>query len=186
MEDGKTIEKTQVDEASEFFLKNYRYVRRIAFLNAPFRDLADDIVNDTFIEFTKTRELDAEKNSLALLGNITRNIALRYWHEYIKRRSSPKARLAEWVREQTLRAAQQEPNDTLEEEISTMMDCLSKLKEEHQQILFLHYFKGLPFAEVATIVHKQLAAVLKIASRLRSKLRQCVETTLGYARKEQP
>jgi len=66
------------------------------------------------------------------------------------------------------------------EEEAALRYCLQKLPEKSQTLIALRYDQGLKLHEIATRVKGKLDAVHKALSRLRVRLRMCIEEQLAH------
>src|SRR5919112_639611 len=66
--------------AAQAFLAHHGYVKGLALRHAPLPGVADDIVQQVFVEFlSKTASWDLSTDIRPLLATMTRNISLRLW-----------------------------------------------------------------------------------------------------------
>jgi RNA polymerase sigma-70 factor, ECF subfamily len=71
--------------------------------------------------------------------------------------------------------------DRLDERQRRLADCLDKLLPEHKQILELRYGEGLAIEPLSLRVHRTVAAVYRVLSRIRAHLHACVGANQGEA-----
>lgn len=185
MTESKPPDEKRHSQASQLFLKHYNYVRYVAFQVAPFRDLIDDIVNDTFIRFvSKAESWTYPEDIKPLLYRIAQNIAREYWRSYLKELPTEMAQLEELAAEVLQEQNESDQNWNLEVEMDQMMKCIAKLPLDQRLLIEMHYFHKISFVELASRDNKRVNTIQKMASRTRVLLRKCLEKALGLCRRK--
>ncbi len=163
--------------AAQLFLAHHDFVKGLALRHAPWPGLMDDIVQQVFLEFLGNQEKwDLESDVRPLLATITRNIALRLWRERTRQQPDVVQKLAEHIRQL---ADQRDTPPRFEEETGALRSCLDKLPEKSRELVQLYYYDDVGTPDIAERVAMNADTVRRAMSRLRTKLRECIQTTLG-------
>jgi RNA polymerase sigma-70 factor (ECF subfamily) len=77
--------------------------------------------------------------------------------------------------------AQQFPNDTerVAEQSTLLSTCISKLKDDHKELIQMRYTRELSIEETATQSDKTIDACYRALSRIRISLRKCVQQSIS-------
>lgn len=167
--------------AARAFLSHHAFVKGLALRHAPWPGLAEDILQQVFVEFLdKAAQWDLKKDARPLLATMTRQVALRHWRE--KTRLLPEAmrRLADHVRR--LAEERDEP-PRYEEDLTILRGCIEKLPDRSRSLLDLYYHAEVPTPEIASQMGMKADTVCRALCRLRTQLRECIDRTLqgGHA-----
>lgn len=165
------------EELSRWFLSHHGLVLTIAFSCAPHPDLANDISQETFLEFLgeATLEMD-ELQRTNLLRRITKRIARRHWYE--RHRGGPEVieRIGQALARMTARV--DENRTSYEHELYALRTCLSKLPDKSRRLVEQYYFMENTAAAIAEKLQVTPQAVFQAVYRIREKLRACIHQTL--------
>jgi RNA polymerase sigma-70 factor (ECF subfamily) len=77
--------------------------------------------------------------------------------------------------------AQQFPTDTdrVAEQSTLLSTCISKLKDDHKELIQMRYTRELSIEETATQSDKTIDACYRALSRIRISLRKCVQQSIS-------
>ena len=133
------------------------------------RSLADDIVQDCYMKMLESIGSYAEKNFLAYLVTIARNLAL---NEYRRRRrvvytDADLDAIAPFSYESGLEV--RADNEAI------VRKALSVLDEDEKSIFLLHNVSDLPHREIALVLGKPLGTVTWLYSRAIRKIRSAIK-----------
>lgn len=129
-------------------------------------DVARDLVQHTFLRLHAARNDFRDGARLRpWLLTIAMNLVREHWRT---RKRRPSTELDE------SRHAADEPRDEREEarRAAKVREALAELPDGHREVVELHFFQGLPYAEVAAIVGGSEGAVRVRAHRAYKKLAQ--------------
>ncbi len=138
---------------------------------------AKDVAQESFLTALKNlNKFDPTRDFGLWVRGIVRNMARREW----QRLSRNKAKMEDLTSHIELLAEEARHEDEAQaEHIAALKHCIGKLPEKSSRLLQLIYELGCSHAEVAKQVHSSLSAVKQAISRVRHKLRECVENELG-------
>ncbi len=172
--------KQQNQEAERIiFEQYYKRVYYVAYYVIKDQDLAEDIVQETFMKAFKNLHTvhDVEK-----LGAWLSTIATRTAIDHLRR-------LKRWKDFTTSDAYMDtEPDSTQPDRISTVETCLEeahlkellleeidKLKPNHKEVLILYYHHDLTYEEIAKQLNLKIATVKTRMFRAKKKLKESIE-----------
>lgn len=162
--------------AAQLFLAHHDFVKSVALKYAPWPGLMDDITQQVFLEFLrKESQWDLEKDVRPLLATMTRHIALRLWRDRTRELPEVVQKLADHIRQL---AEERESLPRYEEEISVLRTCLQKLPEKSRELIQLYYYNGIGTPEIAHQLAMKADTVCRALSRVRDKLRDCIQRSL--------
>lgn len=162
-------------QATKIFLENRRFLKGLAAYYAPLPDIADDIIQDVFLEFVTKAErwnMDDPVKVKNLLGILTRQAAKRNWQKRRAVLSDILAKIADHVR-QCAETNDQPPD--FEREALVLKQCIAKLSEKGRTMIRLYYFEDNSVEEVAGKMRMKADTVSRNLSRLRVRLRQIIK-----------
>ena len=163
--------------AAQVFLKHHDFVKGIALRFAPWPGLVDDISQQVFLEFLRDdSKWDLEKDVRPLLATMTRNIALRLWRERTRQQSEVVQKLANHIRQL---AEQRDAPPRYQEESAALRLCLQKLPDKSRELVQLYYYDGATTTHIAEVIDMKVDTVRRAMSRLRDKLRECIQRTMN-------
>jgi RNA polymerase sigma-70 factor (ECF subfamily) len=145
-------------------------------------DVVDDLAQEAFLTaYQSLRTYRGEAPlSLWLIG-VARHHVLRHLRDEARRRAREGRGLAA-----TLAAVQAERVEAdageaqrFEWELSALEDCVKSLPEESLRIVEEHYLKGRPLVVLAGELGKNEGALRMALLRIRSALRQCIQSKLA-------
>lgn len=129
---------------------------------------ADDLMQDTFVQFASTKR-DNLQSPIAFLRGIARNLLLA-----ARRRQQRDVPNAHWLHAvEELAAA--EPQAFEDARIDALRACIERLQGRARQAIELHHVEGLSRQQTAAQLGIGDEGVKSLLSRTREVLRQCVE-----------
>lgn len=165
------------EQAAILLLKHHGFVYRQARRFVPVPDLAEDVVQQVFVEFLKNPDQwDIQSDLRPLLTVITRRTAQRIWRERAKMLPDSLRQIAEFIRSEL--SDSPEDREQKEERVHALWSCLSKMAEPARQLITHYYFDGISTEQLAEQMQKKTDTVSKSIYRLREKLRDCIERTV--------
>ena len=166
---------THETQAAQVFLAHHDFVRGVALKYAPWPGLMEDIAQQVFLEFmVKESQWDLSTDARPLLATMTRHIAMRQWRERTRQQPEVVQKLADHIR---LLAEEREAPPRYEEEISVLRACLQKLPEKSRELVELYYYNDIGTPQIADQIRMKADTVCRALSRVREKLRECIERT---------
>jgi len=164
---------SQDTRAAQIFLSHHDFVKGVALKYAPWPGLMEDISQQVFLEFmAKEDRWDLERDLRPLLATMTRHVAMRLWRDRTRERPEVVQKLADHIR---LLAEQQDMPPRYEEEISLLRTCLAKLPDKSRELVQRYYYSDLSTPEIATLLDMKADTVCRALSRVREKLRECIQ-----------
>ncbi len=164
---------TQDTRAAQLFLTHHDFVKGIALKYAPWPGLVEDISQQVFLEFMgKEDRWDLEKDLRPLLATMTRHVALRLWRDRTRERPEVVQKLADHIR---LLAEEHDTPPRYEEEIQRLRTCLAKLPEKSRDLIQLYYYRDISTPVIANQLEMKADTVCRALSRVRDKLRECLQ-----------
>jgi RNA polymerase sigma-70 factor (ECF subfamily) len=106
---------------------------------------------------------------------MTRLVAMRLWRERTRQQPEVVQKLAEHIRQL---AEEREAPPRYEEEISVLRSCLQKLPEKSRELVELYYYNEVATPVIAEQVNMKTDTVCRALSRVREKLRECIERSI--------
>lgn len=169
-------------QALKILLRHHGYVFRQARRFAILPDLAEDVVQEVFVELLRTPERwKVEKDLRPLLLVLTRRTAQKIWKAQAKHLPEGIRELAERLRLDFAKT----DGEQLEtpDRVDALRCCISKLSEQGRKLIADYYFDEVPLDTLSKQLEKKTNVVAQALYRLREKLRLCVETTLKQERR---
>ena len=167
---------THETRAAGLFLTHHDFVKGVALKYAPWPGLMEDIAQQVFLEFmAKEEQWDLEKDLRPLLATMTRHVAMRLWRDRTKSRPEVVQKLADHIR---LLAEESELPPRYEEEVSLLRGCLQKLPEKSRELIQLYYYSDIGTPQIAEQLDMKADTVCRALSRVREKLRECIQRQL--------
>jgi RNA polymerase sigma factor (sigma-70 family) len=159
--------------AAQIFLSHHDFVKGVALKYAPWPGLMEDITQQVFLEFiSKEERWDLERDLRPLLATMTRHVAMRQWRERTREKPEVVQKLAEHIRQL---AEEQDAAPRYETEISVLRECLQKLPEKSRELVQLYYYHDVGTPEIAGQMEMKADTVCRALSRVRDKLRECIQ-----------
>lgn len=167
---------TQETHAAQVFLTHHDFVKGVALKYAPWPGLMDDITQQVFLEFmAKETRWDLSKDARPLLATMTRHVAMRLWRERTREQPDVVQKLADHIR---LLAEERDSPPRYEEEIGVLRTCLQKLPDKSRELIHLYYYNEVGTPEIAGQLDMKADTVCRALSRVREKLRECIQRSL--------
>lgn len=168
---------SDVAKAAQMFLAHAGFVRGLALRHAPYPGLADDVVQQTLVEFlARASERNLEDDIRPLLAVMTRTIALRLWRERTREMPDVLRRLAEHV--QRL-AEERDQAPAYDEELAALRRCLDRLPDKSRALIDQYYFGNQSVADIGEQLGTRTDTVCRAISRVREKLRDCINHAIN-------
>ncbi len=140
---------------------------------APYPGLADDIVQQVFLEFiAKQDQWKLGDDPRPLLAVMTRNVAKRLWQEKTRKMPEILRKIAERV--QSL-AEQRTDSSSYDDELFALQFCLDRLSERERALLEKRYYQKHPSQKIADEMGLRVNTLNRAICRIREKLRLCIE-----------
>ena len=159
--------------AAKTFLAHHDFVKGVALKYAPWPGLMEDIAQQVFLEFIgKEQRWDLERDLRPLLATMTRHVAMRLWRERTRERPEVVQKLAEHIRQL---AEERDEEPRYETEVGILRDCLQKLPEKSRVLVQLYYYHDVGTPEIAGQLAMKADTVCRALSRVREKLRECIQ-----------
>lgn len=159
---------------ARLLLEYHGFVSRQARRFVAFADLAEDVVQQVFVELLRRPDhWDASVDLRPVLTVVTRRTAQAVWKERTRLLPDSLHRIAEYVQAELSRD-EYEPDDRIE----ALRDCLSKLPAGGRELIEHYYFDGVSTETLAERLQKKPNTVAKAIFRLRERLRICIERAI--------
>lgn len=163
--------------AAQVFLAHHDFVKGVALKYAPWPGLMEDITQQVFLEFMKKEsQWDLSSDARPLLATMTRHIAMRQWRERTRQQPDVVQKLADHIR---LLAEEREAPPRYEEEIGVLRACLQKLPEKSRELVELYYYDDIGTPQIAEQINMKTDTVCRALSRVRDKLRECIQQSMN-------
>ena len=107
---------------------------------------------------------------------MTRHIAMRQWRERTRQQPDVVQKLADHIR---LLAEEREAPPRYEEEIGVLRACLQKLPEKSRELVELYYYDDIGTPQIAEQINMKTDTVCRALSRVREKLRECIQQSMN-------
>jgi len=167
---------THEKQAAQIFLAHHDFVKGVALKYAPWPGLMEDITQQVFLEFLrKESQWDLDKDVRPLLATMTRHIAMRLWRDRTREQPDVVQKLADHIR---LLAEERDLPPRYEEEIRELRECLNKLPEKSRELVHLYYYNDISTPEIADQLAMKADTVCRALSRVREKLRECIQRSI--------
>ena len=161
--------------AAALLVKYHRFVFRQARRAMPFPDLAEDVAQQTFVDFlAKADQWDLDRDLRPLLMTMVQRCARSVWRDRAKLLPESLQQIGEYVQKELSEIPMEADDDRL----SALRRCMQKLPEGGRQLISRYYFDGVATKQIAEELSKKADAVGKAIYRLREKLRLCIEQTM--------
>ncbi len=169
---------SQIDaQAAQIFLTHHDFVKGVALKYAPWPGLMEDIAQQVFLEFmAKEEKWDLSQDARPLLATITRHVAMRLWRERTRRQPEVVQKLADHIRQL---AEERESPPRYEDEIRVLRSCLQKLPDKSRELVDLYYYNDIGTPQIAEQINMKADTVCRALSRVREKLRECIEQNMN-------
>ncbi len=162
--------------AAQIFLSHHDFVKGVALKYAPWPGLMEDISQQVFLEFIgKEERWDLDRDLRPLLATMTRHVAMRLWRERTREKPEVVQKLAEHIRQL---AEEQDAPPRYEAEIGILRECLQKLPEKSRELVQLYYYHDVATPEIAGQMEMKADTVCRALSRVREKLRECIQNQI--------
>ena len=162
------------ETVSSILVKYHRFVYWLAYRSIPFPELAEDVAQQTFVDFLDNADKwDLQKNPRSLLMAMVQRRARSAWRERAKLLPDALQKIGTYVQQELSN------DDTeVEDHLASLRYCMQKLPEGGRRLITRYYFDDLSTKQIAQELHKNADAVGRAIYRVREKLRLCIEQTL--------
>ncbi len=168
---------THETQAAQLFLAHHDFVKGVALKYAPWPGLMEDITQQVFLEFLrKEQQWDLDKDVRPLLATMTRHVAMRLWRDRTREQPEIVQKLAEHIRQL---AEERDLPPRYEEEIGVLRTCLQKLPEKSRDLIQLYYYNEIGTPQIANKLDMKADTVCRALSRVRDKLRECIQRSIN-------
>ncbi|WP_431026829.1 RNA polymerase sigma factor [Lysinibacillus sp. LZ02] len=138
------------------------HLLRLAYFYVQSWDVAEDIVQDSFIAlYEKAEQYKGE----ASLKNYLRKIVINRCHDYLRK----KKRWQLFLPFKNAKSAEQEV--VLSNEKTTLLQAVMKLNEKYRETIILYYFEELSTVQIAQLLELNESTVRSRLKRARDELR---------------
>ncbi len=150
--------------------KMLRYARRFLFAS----DDARDVVQDVFIKaFTNINSFDTKRHFSPWIYRIAHN---QFINQIKKKGKEPVSRIDTDTFFPHLRSKHNPAQEVDQKELQKLMDAsLDKLKPKYREVLVLHYYEDLKYAEIAEVLRIPTSTVGVRISRAKAQLGKIVK-----------
>ncbi len=163
--------------AAQVFLAHHDFVKGVALKYAPWPGLMEDITQQVFLEFmAKESKWDLSSDARPLLATMTRHIAMRLWRERTRQQPEVVQKLAVHIR---LLAEERETPQRYEDEVRVLRSCLQKLPQKSRELVELYYYDEVGTPQIAEQIQMKADTVCRALSRVREKLRECIQQSMN-------
>lgn len=158
---------------SEYELSIRLYAARLV----PGHEQADDLAQEAFLSaFSSLDRFDPNRDFGLWLRGIVRNLALREW----QRMARAKVKMEDLAAHVELLSGEAREDDSEQDRrVSVLRQCIEGLPRKSAQLLQMVYDLGFTHAQIARQIRTSLDAVKQAVSRLRFKLKECLERRLA-------
>jgi len=156
--------ESQCTATEESVVKKYAdMVYRLAFAQARSGSDADDIFQEVFLRYVRSRPVfESEEHRKAWLIRVTVNCAKKHWSSAWRRRTVPL-----------------EDSDTFElPEENELYEAMRKLAPKYRSVIHLFYYEGYSIAEIGGILGVRESTVRTQLTRARARLSEMLKGDL--------
>lgn len=165
------------EKATILFLSYRNYLKTVALRYVPRHDLADEVLQQVYIELlSQLEQWDFDRNVKALLAVMTQNIARNLWRKEARHQSDNMQKIAEHI----LKIAESNTETTTDQytdDLKRLHDCIDQISKKSQTLIRLHYFEGRSASELSEDMKLKINTIYNALFRIKSKLRQCVQVS---------
>ncbi|WP_343208178.1 RNA polymerase sigma factor [Anaerolentibacter hominis] len=157
----KPDQSLRTDDCTELVNEYASMVYKLAFAQTRNRQDADDIFQEVFLRYVRKRPaFESKEHEKAWFIRVTINCCKNLWGSAFRRRTQSLTC--------DLLSETGQPEQILEE-------YLIRLPRNYLAVIHLHYYEGLPVAEIGKIVKKSDAAVRMCLVRARKMIKEWME-----------
>lgn len=159
------------------FLAHQDFVKGLAIHHAPWPGIADDIVQQVFLEFiSKKDQWSLQSDVRPLLATMTRYVAKRYWREKV--RSMPEA-LRVLAERLDADKKDSEEEALYEQRRLALKACMEKMSPRSRNLIDLRYFGQMKPKQISEYLKISITNVHQTLYRIRSVLGDCISKHLN-------
>lgn len=170
------LPSTRRDLVQRLFIEQVVGLRRLVISLTPDLQLAEDVVQETFVDITKrASEYDPQTSFTKWMNGIARaKLSQLAWRATAG---------GEPLRDEVLEVldASRPHEGNLAARIKFLEECIEKLAPQARKLVELHYRSGLKPKQVAAAMGWASASVHVALSRARAAIRECVERQMAAA-----
>lgn len=157
-------------------LRHHGFVFRHARHFVLFPDLAEDVVQQVFIEILSRQEQwDIDQDIRPLLFVITRRTAQKLLKEQTQLFPETLLEISRLIQS---RQNLNFHDSQTEDRVPVLKDCLQNLSSQGRKLIEDYYYEGVTTEILARRLRKKPNSVIQAIGRLREKLRACIEFSL--------
>lgn len=163
------------------FEKNYPNIYKFVYRRVGNKDVSEDITIDVFVEFIKfSRKRLAEDSEEVrkILTGIAKNLIKKFYETEFKRKFSPIDSESKEIRDAMLPENELLKNERLNV-IADILENSEVLKYQHKMCIFLHFFMGKSYGEIAKDLNITISQVRSSIEYGKILLKKEVEKRLG-------
>jgi RNA polymerase sigma-70 factor (ECF subfamily) len=173
----RLVRSGRTDYFEEIVDRYQRDVLRIVTVTLYDRSQSEDLVQQVFVNaFMHLTDFQTGRDFGAWLRTIARN-AVR---EHLRKNARYERRLKVYGELLSQRWEDEDRAEEFDESLRRALeDCLQRLPDKAAQAIRLRYHEGLDFAAMATSMDSSSGALRNLLSRVRVRLRECIERGLA-------
>ncbi len=187
--DDAATTTNQIGDPSEWVDKYGDYLFNLAISRVRSREVAEDVVQDTFLAAVRARDSFEGRSSVKTwLATILKNKAI----DYLRKRSREEKYLVDSEEPEDLRAHfnsfgiwnsflsnwARDPEKAMEDQqlFKVLESCVNKLPEKSKQVFLMKTFDQVDSEEICNILDISSSNLWVMLHRARMRLRDCIET----------
>lgn len=160
------------EQIAKVLLAHHSFVFRQARRFVLFTDLAEDVVQQVFVEvLDKPEQWIPKKDLRPFLFVVTRRVAQKMWRKQAKLLPESLKEIVELMQQHQ---PDREEVSRHDERLDTLRTCIQALPSTGRKLITDYYFEGIPTEAIAERLQKKVNTVAQAICRLREKLRNCI------------
>ncbi len=158
----KEIANNNINELENLYNETRSYVFRFAFSIVKNKEIAEDIMQDTYVNINKyANRYNSKQKPMSWILTITKNLCLNKLKSQKRTENTDITELENEL---------QVTDNSIEEKM-LIENILNSLNDEERQIFVLHTIKDMKFKEIGKILNMKLSTVISKYHRAVKKLR---------------
>jgi RNA polymerase sigma-70 factor (ECF subfamily) len=173
----------------EIYRRYYRRIHSYVYRNFFRKELADDIVQETFLRVYRSRKnYEPTAKFSVWIYRIARNLCIdesrRYWNRNVTRETDTVVTEDQQTPLEILTDESRDVRQSLDEQrdLQTIREAIDKLSPEQREVIIFNKFQGLSYQEIADIIGSNTESVKQKAYRAHLRLREMLEPLMKEAR----
>lgn len=174
-----------LDRLARIFESRYALISEAVRRYAPGSSLFYDVAQQVFLLFVegvRQKGWDPDQNPDGLLYAIAKNVSQSMWTKEQKNSSKALQRIGEHFFRARNRLEGNDDslreNEFYQQRLTALRGCMNKLNPKSLEFMDLHYCQGIKLDEIGRKYEIKSATIRQIFSRLRAKLRDCIEQSI--------